>query len=51
MLDEPLHATEAALEKAGMKIDDIDLFVDEAFAAVPVAWLKTTPARTDPARS
>src|SRR5438105_2041613 len=38
-----------ALEKAGMSIDDIDLFeVNEAFAAVPVAWLKTTGA--DPAR-
>ena len=49
MLDAPLHATKRALEKAGMKIDDIDLFeVNEAFAAVPVAWLKTTGA--DPAR-
>src|SRR6201985_1479551 len=26
MLDAPLHATERALKKAGMKIDDIDLF-------------------------
>jgi acetyl-CoA C-acetyltransferase len=49
MLDAPLHATKRALEKAGMKIDDIDLFeVNEAFAAVPVAWLKTTGA--DPER-
>src|SRR6185436_2233042 len=49
MLDAPLHATKRALEKAGMSIDDIDLFeVNEAFAAVPVAWLKTTGA--DPAR-
>ena len=49
MLDAPLHATKRALEKAGMTIDDIDLFeVNEAFASVPMAWLKTTGA--DPAR-
>jgi acetyl-CoA C-acetyltransferase len=49
MLDAPLHATERALKKAGMKIDDIDLFeVNEAFASVPTAWLKTTGA--DPER-
>jgi acetyl-CoA C-acetyltransferase len=49
MLDAPLHATKRALEKAGMSIDDIDLFeVNEAFAAVPVAWLKATGA--DPER-
>jgi acetyl-CoA C-acetyltransferase len=49
MLDAPLHATERALTKAGMRIDDIDLFeVNEAFASVPTAWLKTTGA--DPSR-
>ncbi|MEH2563954.1 acetyl-CoA C-acetyltransferase [Bradyrhizobium sp. AZCC 2289] len=49
MLDAPLHATERALKKAGMTVDDIDLFeVNEAFAAVPTAWLKTTGA--DPER-
>jgi acetyl-CoA C-acetyltransferase len=49
MLDAPLHATKRALEKAGMSINDIDLFeVNEAFAAVPVAWLQTTGA--DPER-
>jgi acetyl-CoA C-acetyltransferase len=48
MLDAPLHATERALKKAGMKIDDIDLFeVNEAFASVPTAWLKTTGADPD----
>ena len=48
-LDAPLPATEHALQKAGMKIDDIDLFeVNEAFASVPTAWLKTTGA--DPSR-
>jgi acetyl-CoA C-acetyltransferase len=49
MLDAPLQATDRALKKAGMKIDDIDLFeVNEAFASVPTAWLKTTG--TDPER-
>jgi acetyl-CoA C-acetyltransferase len=49
MLEAPLPATQRALQKAGMKIDDIDLFeVNEAFASVPAAWLKTTGA--DPAR-
>jgi acetyl-CoA C-acetyltransferase len=49
MLDAPLHATDRALKKAGMSIDDIDLFeVNEAFASVPTAWLKTTGA--DPER-
>ncbi|MBN8961149.1 MAG: acetyl-CoA C-acetyltransferase [Rhizobiales bacterium] len=49
MLETPLPATERALQKSGMKIDDIDLFeVNEAFASVPASWLKTTGA--DPAR-
>ena len=47
MLEAPLPATERALKKAGMSIDDIDLFeVNEAFASVPTAWLKTTGADT-----
>jgi acetyl-CoA C-acetyltransferase len=49
MLEAPLPATARALKKAGMSIDDIDLFeVNEAFASVPAAWLKSTGA--DPAR-
>jgi len=49
MLEAPVPATERALKKAGMKIDDIDLFeVNEAFAPVPLAWLKAVGA--DPAR-
>jgi len=49
MLEAPLPATTHALKKAGMKVDDIDLFeVNEAFASVPLAWLKHTGA--DPAR-
>jgi len=48
MLEAPLPATQRALERAGMKIDDIDLFeVNEAFASVPVAWLNTTGADPD----
>jgi acetyl-CoA C-acetyltransferase len=49
MLEAPLPATQRALQKAGMSIDDIDLYeVNEAFASVPTAWLKTTGA--DPAK-
>ncbi|WFL78058.1 acetyl-CoA C-acetyltransferase [Altererythrobacter arenosus] len=49
MLEEPLFATDRALERAGMKIGDIDLFeVNEAFAPVPLAWLRHTGA--DPER-
>lgn len=49
MLEEPLFGTERALKKAGMKIDDIDLYeVNEAFAPVPMAWLKHLGA--DPAK-
>ena len=41
MLEEPLYATDKALKRAGLKIDDIDLYeVNEAFAPVPLAWLK-----------
>jgi acetyl-CoA C-acetyltransferase len=49
MLEAPIPATERALKKAGLRVDDIDLFeVNEAFASVPLAWLKATGA--DPAR-
>ena len=49
MLETPIPATLHALKKAGMSINDIDLFeVNEAFALVPVAWLQVTGA--DPAR-
>ena len=48
MLEAPLPATERALKKAGMKIDDIDLYeVNEAFACVPLAWLKALGADPD----
>ena len=41
MLAGPMPATRRALDKAGMKASDIDLFeVNEAFAAVPLAFMK-----------
>jgi len=48
MLEEPITATRRALERAGMSIDDIDLYeVNEAFAPVPLAWLKEIGADPD----
>jgi acetyl-CoA acyltransferase len=39
MLTGPIPATQKALEKAGLSLDDIDLLeVNEAFASVPIAW-------------
>ncbi len=41
MLKGPIPATERLLERAQMRIDDIDLFeVNEAFASVVLAWQK-----------
>ena len=38
-------ACQKALDRAGMTIDDIDLFeVNEAFAPIPLAWLQYTGA-------
>ena len=49
MLMEPIPATLRALERSGRSINDIDLAeVNEAFAPVPLAWLRDTNA--DPAR-
>jgi acetyl-CoA acyltransferase len=49
MLTGPIPATQKALEKAGLSIDEIDIFeVNEAFASVPLAWLRETGA--DPAK-
>lgn len=48
MLTGPIPATSKALDKAGMSIDDIDLFeVNEAFATVTVAW-RMEHGGTDP---
>ena len=49
MLSAPIPATRKVLDRAGLSIDEIDLFeVNEAFATVPLAWLKETGA--DPAK-
>jgi acetyl-CoA C-acetyltransferase len=49
MLTAPIPATAYALKKAGMRIEDIDVVeINEAFASVPMAWLKETGA--DPAK-
>ena len=48
MLEEPIPATRRALSRAGMKIGDIDLYeVNEAFAPVPLAWLREVGADPD----
>ncbi|HEX8261486.1 MAG TPA: acetyl-CoA C-acetyltransferase, partial [Allosphingosinicella sp.] len=49
MLEEVIPATRRALKRSGMSIADIDLYeVNEAFAPVPLAWLREVGA--DPAR-
>ncbi|MCA1063981.1 thiolase family protein [Rossellomorea sp. AcN35-11] len=49
MLTGPIPATEKVLKKAGLSLEEIDVFeVNEAFAPVPLAWLKETGA--DPAK-
>ena len=41
MLDAPVPATEKAIKRSGLSLDDIDVFeVNEAFASVPLLWLK-----------
>jgi len=48
MLQEPIPATRRALERSGRKLDEIDLYeVNEAFAPVPLAWLKEIGADPD----
>jgi acetyl-CoA acyltransferase len=49
MLTAPIPATEKALKRSGLTIDEIDAYeVNEAFASVPLAWLASTGA--DPGR-
>jgi acetyl-CoA C-acetyltransferase len=49
MLEEPIPATRRALKRAGLSIDQIDLYeVNEAFAPIPLAWLQAVDA--DPER-
>jgi acetyl-CoA acyltransferase len=48
MLTAPIPATQLALKKSGLSIDDIGVFeVNEAFAPVPLAWLAETGAKQD----
>jgi acetyl-CoA C-acetyltransferase len=43
MLTAPIPATEYAMKRAGMSLNDIDLVeINEAFASVAMAWLKET---------
>ncbi|MCW2652723.1 MAG: acetyl-CoA acetyltransferase [Mycobacterium sp.] len=52
MLTAPIPATQRALHRAGLTLDDIDAYeVNEAFACVPLAWaqeLGADPARLNP---
>ncbi len=49
MLTGPIPATALALKRSGLSLSDIGVFeVNEAFASVPLAWLRETGA--DPAR-
>jgi acetyl-CoA C-acetyltransferase len=48
MLTAPIPATEQALARAGLGVDDIDVFeVNEAFAPVLIAWSADTGASLD----
>ncbi|ADG05293.1 thiolase family protein [Kyrpidia tusciae] len=48
MLTGPIPATQKVLERAGLKVEDIDLFeVNEAFASVVLAWQKEIGAPWD----
>ena len=52
MLEAPIPATQHALKRAGMSIDDIDVVeINEAFAPVVLAWAKelnADPAKVNP---
>jgi len=48
MLTGPIPATELALKRSGLTLNDIDFFeVNEAFASVPLAWQAATGAPID----
>ncbi|MBJ8345877.1 acetyl-CoA C-acetyltransferase [Antrihabitans sp. YC2-6] len=48
MLSAPIPATQYALAKTGLSIDDMDVIeINEAFAPVVLAWLKETGADPD----
>jgi acetyl-CoA C-acetyltransferase len=45
MLTAPIRATKHALDRSGLRVEDIDLFeCNEAFASVVLAWMKETGA-------
>lgn len=52
MLTGPIPASQQALKKAGLTIDDMDIYeVNEAFAPVPMVWLeemKADPKKLNP---
>ncbi|WP_405088540.1 acetyl-CoA C-acetyltransferase [Microbispora sp. NBC_01389] len=52
MLTAPIPATRKALDRTGLSIGDMDVIeINEAFAPVPLAWLReidADPARTNP---
>ena len=49
MLTGPIYATPKVLDKAGLAMKDIDIFeINEAFAPIPLAWLKELNA--DPSK-
>ena len=48
MLTAPIPATQKALQRSGLSIDDIGIYeVNEAFAPVPLAWLADVGAPED----
>jgi acetyl-CoA C-acetyltransferase len=48
MLTAPIPATAYALERTGMRLDDLDLIeINEAFASVVLAWQQETGADLD----
>lgn len=48
MLTGPIEATKRVLKKAGLSIDDMDTYeVNEAFAPVPIVWLKELGANPE----
>ena len=50
MLTAPIPATRKALQRSGLRLDDIGAFeVNEAFATVPLAWLAEVGAGTEKA--
>jgi acetyl-CoA acyltransferase len=45
MLTGPIYVTPKVLKKAGLSMDDIDIFeINEAFAPIPLAWAKELQA-------